>query len=296
MTTQSATLVEPPAYLEAAADFRPRLELSQAEVAAWDRDGFHIHAEPLFSSSEVDEIKAACERVAHRTYATQAAPGWRAWEPDAPPTRLCKIDNGWPCDPVILAAATSPRLGRISAQLLGAYGIRLWHDQYLRKPRSGGGVVPWHQDWMYWQEIDRCRTVTCWIALADVSLDMGPMVFLQGSHRAGLRMDLKPEDYTGDSLRDTPLAAEYPMVPVVVRAGQVSFHHGATMHGSDRNDTPHDRVSLVAHVMASDCCYKQGAPGSEHMCIKDMKRFIEHPGDGERFRGPQFPWAWGVDR
>ncbi len=94
---------------------------------------------------------------------------------------MCKIDNCWKSDPAVEAAVTSERLGRIAAQLVGARGMRLWHDQYLHKPASGGGIVRWHQDWMFWQAIDRCRTVTCWIALCDVTLDMGPMMFLEGS-------------------------------------------------------------------------------------------------------------------
>ncbi len=286
------TLACDPAYPEATAEFRPRLQLTEPELHAWDVGGFHIHAEPLFTRAEVEEIRAACERVAQRDYATGIAPGWRAWEPGAAPTALCKIDNGWYSDPVIRAAAASPRLGRVAAQLIGAHGIRLWHDQYLRKPRSGGGVVPYHQDWMYWQEIDRCRTVTCWIALADVSADMGPMVFLKGSHQSGLRLDLKPEHYTGETLDESPLGREHAAVPVVVRAGQVSFHHGATMHGSGVNRTPSDRVSLVSHVIASDCAYRKGVQEHPHMCIKDMARFDDHPRHAERFRGPQFPWMW----
>ncbi len=271
--------------------FTPRVVLSDAECAAFDRRGFHIH-EPLFSPHEVEEIREACELVSYGTYATGSPPDSRAWEPSFAATAVCKIDNSWKADDLIQAAVTSPRIGAIAAQLIGADGIRLWHDQYLRKPAHGGGIVTWHQDWMFWQAIDRCRTVTCWIALADVTLDMGPMVFLEGSHLDGLRMDLQPREWTGGGLPPHPLDRPYAQVPVLVKAGQVTFHHGATMHGSDCNTSDRARYALVSHVMAADCCYR---PGQNHMCVERMTDYQPTVQPGERFHGPQFPWIWRAD-
>jgi hypothetical protein len=295
MPTPSATLPETvPARtydLEGRDGFQPRLTLSTTELAEFDRRGFHVH-ETLFTQQEVDEIREACERVSYGEYGTGQAPDCRCWEPTSPPTAVCKIDNSWKSDRVIEAAVTSPRLGAIAAQLIGADGIRLWHDQYLRKPAEGGGIVQWHQDWMFWQAIDRCRTVTCWIALADVDVDMGPMVFLEGSQSEGLRADLKPVDWTGGGLPPSPLGVGYASVPLVVKAGQVAFHHGASMHASDINHSPRTRYSLVSHVMAADCCYR---PGHGHMCISKMQELNPVPQAGERFHGPQFPWVWRAD-
>ena len=273
------------------AGFVPRCEPSDEEVAAFDRDGFHIH-EPLFSPAEVAAIRAACARVERGEHATGLAPDAPHWGPGQPRTALCKIDNSWKSDPVIQAAVTSPRLGSISAQLIGAHGIRLWHDQYLRKPADGGGIVAWHQDWMYWQAIDRCRTVTCWIALADVTIDMGPMVFLEGSHHGGLRLELQPSYHTGYELPPAPIGPGFRQVPVVVRAGQVSFHHGNTMHASDCNRSGRDRYAIVSHVMADDCCFRTG---QGHMCIERMAAQADHPAPGERFRGAQFPYSWKAE-
>jgi len=269
----------------------PRLRLSEQELADFDRRGFHIH-EALFSPSEVATIRNACERVAQGHYASGQAPDCRMWEPSSPATAVCKIDNSWKSDAEIEAAVTDPRLGAISAQLIGANGIRLWHDQYLRKPAAGGGIVSWHQDWMFWQAIDRCRTVTCWIALCDVTLDMGPMVFLEGSHRLGIQNELKPQEWTGNSLPPPPIGTDLTRVPVVVKAGQVTFHHGNTLHASDCNFSSKDRFSLVSHVMASDCTFRAGAG---HMCISQMALLPDAPLPGERFHGPQFPWVWRAD-
>ncbi|MBA2479277.1 MAG: phytanoyl-CoA dioxygenase family protein [Planctomycetes bacterium] len=268
----------------------PRTVLTRDEIDGFDRDGFHIH-EVLFSPDELSVIADACERVAQRQYATGTPPDARGWEPEAPPQAVCKIDNAWKSDPAIAAAVTDERIGHIAAQLVRANGIRLWHDQYLRKPAAGGKIVTWHQDWMFWQCIDRCRTVTCWIALADVTSESGPMLFLAGSHHLGLQMQAKPGDWTGEHLSPPPADGQR-VVPVVMRAGQVSFHHGLLMHGSDRNHSDTDRVSLVTHVMADDCAYRPGMP---HVCEQAMRRYDDHPAAGEPFRGPQFPYAWRED-
>jgi hypothetical protein len=273
------------------AGFAPRCELRADELTGFDQAGFHIH-EPLFSPTEVAAIREACGRVERGEYATGIAPDAPHWDPTQQRTALCKIDNAWKADPVVQAAVTSPRLGKVAAQLIGAHGIRLWHDQYLRKPADGGGIVAWHQDWMFWQAIDRCRTVTCWIALCDVTVDMGPMVFLAGSQRAGVHLELTPSYHTGYELPPTPIDAHLPQVPVVVRAGQVSFHHGATMHASDCNRSGRDRYSIVSHVMADDCCYR---PGQAHTVVAKMAEHPDHAAPGERFRGPQFPYLWRAD-
>jgi hypothetical protein len=293
MDLTTLTPARPPRTLRSAdsAPFVPRLRLSDQELSEFDRRGFHIH-EQLFSDGEVQAIREASERVANGEYATGKPPDCRMWEPSSAATAVCKIDNSWKSDQFIQATVTDRRLGVIASQLIGANGIRLWHDQYLRKPGNGGGIVSWHQDWMFWQDIDRCRTVTCWIALCDVEVDMGPMVFLEGSHLLGLQGFHKPKDWTGDNLPPPNVGADLRRVPVLVKAGQVSFHHGNTVHASDCNVSKKNRYSLVSHVMASDCQYR---PATGHMCITAMKTLPDTPLPGERFHGAQFPWIYQAD-
>ncbi len=272
--------------------FQPRLGLDQQELDRWDADGFHVH-EPLFSPAEVAAIAAAGERVAQRDYATGIAPDARCWEPGAPATAVLKFDNCWKSDPLLRAAATSERLGRIAAQLIGAAGMRLWHDQYLRKPGGGGYTIAWHQDHAHWQALDRPRTVTCWIALADVTAEMGPMIHVAGSHRVAQRVSSVdvPGYWTGDTMPPLPdtLAGLRP-VPVLLRAGQVAFHHGLAVHGSDVNLSCRDRAAFVSHLFADDCCYVPGHP--MHLHGERLRTYPVPLVAGCRFRGPEWPYAW----
>jgi len=266
-------------------------ELTAAEIAAFQMRGFHLHGK-VFSDAEVAELLGACERVCNREYETGIEPDSRCWNPGDSELAVRKIDNGWKANRTVRKFATSERLGRIAAQLIGAPSIRLFHDQYLHKPARGGKVVTWHQDWAYWQMIDQPRTVTCWIALDDVYADSGPMMFLEGSHKLGLHS--LPMGITGDDEQKPrlPDGLNLKEVPVIIKKGCVSFHHGLTLHGSAKNTGNTPRRALVAHVMSGESRYR---PSQPHICERMMKLQANCPQPGELLAGPQFPPLWPVE-
>lgn len=271
-------------------NFIPRTFLTADEIAAFETRGYHIH-EPLFDEAEVAAIREACAMVCDRAaYATDVAPDVVYWQPGDDPLAVRKIDNSWKANDVIRDAVTHPRLGHIAGQLIDAPGIRLWHDQYLYKPERGGKTVTWHQDWAYWQMVAECETVTCWIALCDVTVDMGPMVYLAGSHKRGLQP--LPEGISGEE-ESRPENMDGEEVALTIKAGQVGFHHGLLLHGSGKNLSEIPRVGLVSHTISTACTYK---PGQHHFNEDKMKKQPTVPKPGERFSGPQFPMMWTRDR
>ncbi|MCZ7648904.1 MAG: phytanoyl-CoA dioxygenase family protein [Planctomycetota bacterium] len=275
--------------MPAAAETLASTELSPAELAAWKKDGFHVHGK-LFDDAELEVLRAACEGVIDGRHETGSPPDGSYWRQASHPLAVRKFDNAWKADRTIEACVTSERLGRICAQLLGAPGIRLWHDQIAYKPPGGGHVVTWHQDWAYWQVVAECETVTCWIALDDVTADQGPMVFMAGSHRLGL-FEL-PRHISGNNEEKPDLPEELGLreVPALLKAGEVSFHHGKTLHGSGMNHSPRWRKGLVSHAISSACTYRLHPRG--HPNETWMKRCAEYPQPGESWRGPQFPMLW----
>lgn len=263
-------------------------ELSAEEIAAFNEKGYHIHGK-LFSDEEVEALRVHADRVTHGFFENDLRPDGHNGTQKEDPLKVIKIDNCWKADRTMAAAAMSPRIGHVAAQLLGTSVIRMWHDQFLHKPARGGKVVTWHQDWAYWQMIAECRTVTCWIALDDVHPDSGPMDYLEGSHKLGLFP--LPKVITGDDEQFPILPPDLNLkkVPVIVKAGQVAFHHGLTLHGSGRNTGNTHRRAYVSHVMSGECTYKPGQPHhNEHW----MKKYEVYPKPGERFHGPQYPVIW----
>jgi ectoine hydroxylase-related dioxygenase (phytanoyl-CoA dioxygenase family) len=262
--------------------------LSRAQVSAFDERGYHIHGK-LFSDNEIEALRHACERVCQGEYETGSAPDGVGWKPSDDPLKVRKIDNCWKANRTIAAAVLSERIGHIAAQLINAPSIRMFHDQFLHKPAFGGKVVTFHQDWAYWQMIGECQTVTCWIALDNVRPDAGPMVFLEGSHKLGLFP--LPKGISGDDTQEPILPEGFACkrVPVIIPAGHVSFHHGLTLHGSDRNTSPITRRAMVSHVMSGECTYR---PGQRHLNEDWMKKQPGCPQPGEKLSGPQFPLLW----
>jgi len=267
-----------------------RTTLTPAQVALFRERGYHIQ-HGVFSDAEVAAINAAADKVIAQEYDKGAPPDCRMMDRDLDPLSVIKLDNTWKADTTMADAALSPRIGHIAAQLIGAPGIRMWHDQLLDKPAHGGRVVTWHQDWAYWQMIAECETVTCWIALDDVLPDSGPMVFLEGSQKLGIWK--LPVGITGDDAQRPELPADFKTrdVPVIIPKGSVSFHHGLLLHGSDRNFSASRRRAFVSHVMSTECSYK---PGQIHMNEWKMKEQPDCPKPGEKFHGPQFPVMWPV--
>ncbi len=263
-------------------------ELTAEDVALWKERGYHIHGK-LFTDEQVASIRAACEAVLQGDYEAGVPPDDIYWRPGDNPEAMRKIDNAWKANAVIREAVTSPKLGQIAAQLLDAPSIRLWHDQISFKPGGGGKVVTWHQDWAYWQMIDVCETVTCWISLADVDPKAGPMIYLAGSHKLGLYE--RPSSISGDDEQKPALpdGAALEEVEVVIPAGHVAFHHGLLLHGSGRNYTSSERPALVSHVMSGACTYQER---NEHVNERAMKAYDDYPQTGEAFHGPQFPQLW----
>lgn len=218
---------------------------------AYARDGYWV-SPVLFSADEVERFREATARVIAEEYRGGRAPVLSL--PLSPSdTDLRKIDNAWWSDPDLGALATDARVGSIAAALMGAGSARLWQDQLLYKPPGGPtGNIGWHQDWASWDTVaSHAGFVTAWVAFDDVDEGNGAMQMIPGSHRWGL---VAGGSNFFDTERDAHLArlsGDRDVRPrsVVMSAGQVSFHHPLTFHGSGPNTSNRLRRSLAVHLM-----------------------------------------------
>ncbi|MGH7142940.1 MAG: phytanoyl-CoA dioxygenase family protein [Planctomycetota bacterium] len=258
--------------------------VSVAEIEAFQRDGYFLR-EGVFSRDEVARVREACAAVMREEYATGSPPDWPGWRVGDDPLAVRKYDNAWKANDIIKRCVCDKRVGDIAAALIGATGMRLFHDQFLFKPAHGGKVVTWHQDWGYWQCIDGPRTVTCWIALEDVVPEGGPMLYMRGSHK--LEVSALPTAISGDDEMRPDFLKQFEEVPVILKAGGVAFHHGLLFHGSGKNTSDRDRWAIVSHEVAEDARLRVHRQG--HGVLQKMKDYAEYPKPGEKFHGPQFP-------
>lgn len=214
-------------------------------------EGFWV-SPPLFDTAEVEQFRAATARVIDGDYTGERAPTL-CMPMNPSPHDLRKIDNAWWADPVLASLATDPRLAEIAAALLDTTAVRLWQDQLLYKPPGDAATttIGWHQDWASWDSVASHEAfVTAWVAFDDVDEDNGAMQMIPGSHHWGL-VPGGSNFFAID--RDAQLAGlgdrDVRPTSVVMGAGQVSFHHPLTFHGSGPNTSDRLRRSLAIHFV-----------------------------------------------
>lgn len=146
---------------------------------------------------------------------------------------------------MLAALATDPRIADIAAALLDTSSVRLWQDQLLFKPPGDAATttIGWHQDWASWDTVaSHPAFVTAWVAFDDVDDDNGAMQMIPRSHERGLvpggsNFFATDRDAQLAEFRDRDASPS----SVLMQAGQVSFHHPLTFHGSGHRAVPRTR-------------------------------------------------------
>ena len=222
----------------------------EAARAAYAADGYWV-APVLFDASEVARFNDATQRVVdgtylgdrHPTLALPFEPGRERPAQDRQrvvgrprPRRARDRSASWPRSPRCSLTATS---------------VRLWQDQLLYKPPGGPTetTIGWHQDWASWDTVASRRAPSSPRGSRSTTSTThnGAMQMIPGSHSWGLVPGAS--NFFGTD-RDAQLAASRRRAvsrrrrSVVMRAGQVSFHHPLTFHGSGPNTS--DRHAPIA--------------------------------------------------
>lgn len=156
---------------------------------------------------------------------------------------LVKIANV--CGLALGFRAAIARLAWAAASLLRK-PMEAWGDAlYYKAPRSGEqGAVGWHRDAQYWPGVDPESVVTAIVPLSPMSITSGGVGFVVGSHRDG-------QPWTGEAFVGENNAGPHPQPGRAffpeMAAGQPSFHHPLTIHGSGPNAADEPRWSLTVH-------------------------------------------------
>jgi len=268
------------------------------DVRYFEENGFWLGGK-VIDDAMIARVNAAMDAVHRGEYETGEAP-WGAWKDNGNPAQIRKTDNANWANNTIRELATNATVGAMAARLVNTPQVRLWHDQMLYKPgqaasgKSASGNVGWHQDHGYW----RCAPpdlITAWVALVDVDENNGCMQCVPGSHKWGLldESDFFNTDLDGMKQKISALSGKpFESVPCRLRAGEVSFHHCLTIHGSGPNLTDLPRRSLVLHLMPDHAHYIAGSPDDNHMNAILMQR--EGRKDGDKFEGKYWPVLFGA--
>ncbi len=146
-----------------------------------------------------------------------------------------QVMNLWTRNDRVRQFAFSKRLARLAAELMGTRGVRLWHDQALYK-EPAGAFTPWHADQQYWP-MASAHSVTAWIPLQPVPIEMGPLSFARGSHLKRIGRDLEISAESEQQISAAVRKEKIDEVQEPYALGDVSFHLGWTLHRAGPNTT-----------------------------------------------------------
>ncbi len=214
--------------------------LTQEQSDKYWEDGF-LFPLTIFSKEEVAERRAELERIE------------REWlDADLPlPLNTYKRVNAHLVMPLAASVAMDPRVLDVVEGVLGP-DIMIWSAEFFIKEPQTAHTVGMHQDLTYWGMGETPDQVTAWIALSPATVESGCMDFVRASHK-------NPILPHNDTYSDTNLLSRGQEVAVDVdeedkthielAPGQMSLHHGLTIHGSGPNQSDDRRIGLAIRYL-----------------------------------------------
>lgn len=237
---------------------------SEEDVRFYQEHGWYI-SKTLLSDKEVDDMVAASERywAGHRDrILVSKPPDIEYW---TPPSGDIARGNDFIFyeDETFCRVLSKPIIGAVAARLTKTDQIRLLHSTLRYKPPrpdDPSSIVAWHFDRRYWQTHTSDDLLTAFIPLHDCDEQMGTITMVDGSNKweefAGftstrhlpfyLRNHTEMEQFLEQNAKAN--GAELCKIPMVLRKGQMSFHHCKTYHGSGPNLSRNPRIAVSFHL------------------------------------------------
>lgn len=219
-----------------------KLDVSPDQVDTFDRDGFLVIEDALeagelerWRAEVADAVAGRLERGGRHNQYEGMDPYYAGVFTQA--QHLTRRHQG------LRELVYDPRLAELAARLVGATGMRLWHDQALiKEPYASQTSI--HRDTPYWSMTTR-RTVNFWFALDDATLENGCLWYLPGTHRQGDFTHVEIGAGMGDLLAVYPEWRSIAAVPTPIRGGGLVIHNGMIAHGAGPNMTPGRRRAMT---------------------------------------------------
>jgi ectoine hydroxylase-related dioxygenase (phytanoyl-CoA dioxygenase family) len=282
-------------------EFDTTLLPTEDDIARYERTGWYISRD-ILSDDLLDRARVAIEahHRGHRDRTLSRTARFSDWKPgDGDGVRnneFCSLQNDGVCELVM-----QPILGAIAARLARCDTIRVFDDQAIWKPPASGEVsrsaVGWHTDHSYWSTCTSTRMLTAWVPLHDTEERNGTLYVITGSHlwpEAENLRDFNNPDLDGIERRMGRAIPQELIVPMLLRKGQVSFHHMRAIHASSPNAAGRPRYAVAVHMQDGGNRYREfrTADGTKVVLPHDQLCRIGADGHPDYTDPEVFPVIW----
>jgi len=275
--------IDLPSDADIADELNTLYQLTPDKCEAFHRDGF-IKLPNVLSLGAMVRLRQELIAILCENFDTTLDGGAK--------DRFLSLEMVWLENPLIRSFVLSPRIAKISADLLDVSRIRLYHDNVLSK-EPGCGRTPWHYDDHHFP-LATNAVVTAWIPAQPIPREMGPLAFAKPLQVFELVKDIAFNKF--DTSYDRQIADVFRQNNVEVEAGpfasgEVSFHHNLSFHTAAGNRTRQSRVVLA------NTYYADGARVLDQptMVSGDWQKFIPGVRPGEIAASDLNPICWPTE-
>ena len=215
-------------------------------TTTYERDGV-VTIAGLLSPDNVSAYRSLLDAFVRDNLAT-LPPEDYVLEPDGTSVRnLWRLEAH--CD-AFRALSLEPRMLDLVRPLVRGEPVVMGVESF-NKPARVGSPVPPHQDNAYFC-LRPADALTLWIALDPVTEENGPVRYLRGSHRAGLRAHA-PSGVAGNSMGLRDALEDHTPFTGLLAPGDALIHHCETIHYSAANTSDRARCGLLIVYKGAQC-------------------------------------------
>ncbi len=215
----------------------PEYRLTADQKKFYSDNGYLLGLPPVYTGEEMRQLADDLPRLMALLRPEETAKDIREWHET----------SRWLFD-----ICMNPKIHDMVEGILGP-NFYLWASSFFVKEPHTKEIVGWHQDAYYWP-MSPHNSVTVWLAFTDVDEQNGAMKIVPGSHKSGV---IKHRRSTvTDSILTLELEnksfREDTAVSMRLKAGEVSLHDDAAVHGSPANPSDRKRAGLTMRFSGTD--------------------------------------------
>ncbi len=209
--------------------------LTQEQVDFYRTNGY-VTVANVFPAEQMAELRQVTDEFVEKSrQATQHTEDFDL-EPGHTPQnpRLRRLKRPEQQHPTYDRVFRDARVLDMVAQLVGP-SVRHFGGKLNMKSAGFGSAVEWHQDHAFCARTND-DVLAVGVPLDDMDQENGCLLVVPGSHKGPIYSHYQDDIFVGAV--SEPNFSPQPVVPVELKAGDISIHHGRLLHASKPNTNP----------------------------------------------------------